>query len=111
MKHNRSQSICCGLGKMMAMTHPSKSVEINARRKNEFTATEAQTLVTYCATCTQAFQPPLDEIGAYGDGLHNRYAYHYLELVFGIEIDWEWFFTAYEEIYFELQELADEPQS
>ncbi|MDR0500225.1 MAG: (Fe-S)-binding protein [Coriobacteriales bacterium] len=79
MKHNREQSRCCGLGKMLSLTDPNASAKMREARAKEFFQTDANKLVTYCATCTQAFQT----------SEAKRYCWHYLELLFDIEIDWQ----------------------
>jgi Fe-S oxidoreductase len=78
MKHNRSHSQCCGLGRLQFLSDPLASAAQRERRINEFVATGAKQLVTYCLSCTNAFQdmPP---------GLSSV---HYLELLFNIRVDW-----------------------
>jgi Fe-S oxidoreductase len=80
MEHTGAYSQCCGLGKMLAIANPELSIKLNKARRQEFAATGATRLVTYCANCTLAFQPTPD------DPIH---AWHYLELLFDVHIDWQ----------------------
>jgi len=79
MKHNQKTSQCCGFGKMLNVINPTVSEKINATRVNEFFATDADMLITYCFTCISSFSP----IARMGKGAH------YLELLFDYRIDWD----------------------
>jgi Fe-S oxidoreductase len=59
-----------------------QGLRFSPSREAEFAATGASCLVTYCATCAQALAVPGDT----GMRVHAR---HYLELLFGVGIDWE----------------------
>jgi Fe-S oxidoreductase len=83
MAHNRRYSRCCGVGKLLAMRDPAASRRLASERFAEFNATGAECLVTCCANCALALK------GA------DRPSYHYLELVFGIPIDWDAITVAY----------------
>jgi Fe-S oxidoreductase len=83
MEHNRCRSRCCGLGRLQFIDDPANSGRRRAERIDEFRATGAEQLVTSCFSCANAFQNP-------ATGLFAR---HYLELLFGIQIDWP---TVYE---------------
>jgi Fe-S oxidoreductase len=78
MKHNRSRSRCCGLGRLQFVSNPEASKRQRAERLGEFQATGAERLVTSCFSCANSLQDP-------STGL---VALHYLELLFDIRVDW-----------------------
>jgi Fe-S oxidoreductase len=77
-RHHGKHSQCCGLGKLQAVRHPAQSEQHRQAGLQEFSATDADLLVTYCVSCASAFQEPQAGI----------LAKHYLELLFGIPIAW-----------------------
>jgi len=79
MKHNQDHTRCCGIGKLQYITKPKESERLRAERIQEFRETGADQLVTCCCSCTNAFQDPSSGVAAV----------HYLELLFGIRIDWD----------------------
>ena len=79
MKHNRDHTRCCGIGKLQYITNPKESERLRTERIQEFRETGADQLVTCCCSCTNAFQDPTFGVAAV----------HYLELLFGIHIDWD----------------------
>jgi Fe-S oxidoreductase len=85
MAHSQARARCCGQGKLLPLKHPEQSIRCTNERLAESAATGADCLVTYCANCAQALRgasPP---------------ASHYLELLFGIPIDWDGVTTAWQE--------------
>jgi len=81
MEHSGPHSQCCGFGRLLGVCNPSASEKINTRRISEFEATGADLLVTYCFTCASAFSHLAPRKG-------QKRSAHYLELLFGYEIDW-----------------------
>ena len=84
MDHRRKGTLCCGAGGAVA----SYDDDITQRRVwriiEEARKTGAETLVTTCPTCTYTVAQAC--LGAPPEsGIGNR---HYLELLFGQEIDW-----------------------
>ncbi|MDR1712968.1 MAG: (Fe-S)-binding protein [Coriobacteriales bacterium] len=90
MQHHHSRALCCGIGKLLFIRKPAQSRELRQLRQAEFAATGAKLLVTSCVSCTNAFQ-----------NLPN--ARHYLELLFGIRIDWSAAVAAGEQAMLEIQ--------
>ncbi|MCL1847463.1 MAG: heterodisulfide reductase-related iron-sulfur binding cluster [Coriobacteriia bacterium] len=84
MPRNRRNSPCCGLGKLRFICHPQDSERLCEERITEFKETGAHQLVACCASCASAFQDPDADVAAL----------HYLELLFGIRIDWGAVFAA-----------------
>jgi Fe-S oxidoreductase len=79
MEHNREKALCCGLGRLLFISSPVRSEKLRKKRVEEFASTQADLLVTYCFSCDNAFQDP-------GRGISSV---HYLELLFGIRVDWD----------------------
>ena len=75
MRHNRRQSRCCGLGRLLPLRNRRASQDMAEQRLEEFQQSGADFLVTYCLNCSQ----PLQTAGTY----------HYLELLFGLRLDWQ----------------------
>jgi hypothetical protein len=78
MQHNRHNARCCGLGKLLFIGDPQTSRRLRESRIEEFVQTGAEQLVTSCFSCANAFQDPQS----------NLSAVHYLELLFGVRVDW-----------------------
>ena len=93
MVHNQNRSRCCGLGKLRFLSDPEESESFRSERIKEFKETAADQLVTCCFSCANAFQDP--EAGVE--------AVHYLELLFGIRIDWEAVIGASQQAQIDLQ--------
>jgi Fe-S oxidoreductase len=79
MEHNHEKALCCGLGRLLFISSPIRSEKLRKKRIEEFASTQAELLVTYCFSCDNAFQDP-------GRGISSV---HYLELLFGIRVDWD----------------------
>ncbi|MDR3036838.1 MAG: (Fe-S)-binding protein [Coriobacteriales bacterium] len=77
MAHSQTRARCCGQGKLLPLGHPEQSKDLANERLAESAATGAECLVTYCTNCAQVLR------GA------SQPSYHYLELLFGIHIDWD----------------------
>jgi Fe-S oxidoreductase len=98
MQHHGASSQCCGFGRLLASTNPEASDNMRIQRVEEFAKTRANTLVTYCFTCANAFcdinallqyaQDERPETAKDADAPPRR-ACHYLELLFGHRIDWD----------------------
>jgi Fe-S oxidoreductase len=84
MAHSRTCSRCCGVGRLLALRDPIASMRMTHERLAEFDATGAECLVTCCANCALALKTA------------DRSSYHYLELIFGISIDWAAVTAAYQ---------------
>jgi Fe-S oxidoreductase len=80
MRHNRHRSHCCGSGRLQFLSDPVGSDRQRVERLAEFEETGAARLVTSCFSCANALQLP--------GGTAHEPTVHYLELVFGIPIDW-----------------------
>ena len=83
IEHRKQGTLCCGAGGAVA----SYDADITDRRVwrviDEAKATGAATLVTMCPTCTYTIAQAC--LAAPDQGIDNK---HYLELLFGVEIDW-----------------------
>ena len=78
MEHSCKSSRCCGLGYLLYLRKPERSAIMAQERIIEFLDTGADCLVTYCVNCASAFYDPNGTIPVY----------YYLELLFGVRIDW-----------------------
>jgi Fe-S oxidoreductase len=78
MRHRGENALCCGLGRLLFISSPVRSENLQKKCIGEFKETGADLLVTYCISCASAFQDP-------GEGVR---AVHYLELLFGMHVDW-----------------------
>lgn len=78
MEHSGSQTICCGSGGLVSCVDPDLSAARAQTRVDEFRASGADRMVTACVNCSHR----LGAAARPGDVLH------YLELVFGVRIDW-----------------------
>ncbi len=87
--HRKKNSLCCGAGGAVAGYDDDITARRVAQVLDEGRATGADTLVTMCPTCAYTIgqanlgQPVLGRSAAEGMPSH-----HYLELLFGIPIDW-----------------------
>jgi Fe-S oxidoreductase len=75
MEHIRHHSRCCGAGRLLPLKNPALSARLRSERVAEFVEAGAECLLASCANCAQAFS--------------DLEAYHYLELLFGVAIDWD----------------------
>jgi Fe-S oxidoreductase len=82
MEHNRKYAHCCGSGYLLSLRDAEMSERLNRERLQEFEQTGAALLLSSCVNCTNALQERAAT-------RQSRRTYHYLELLFGIEIDWE----------------------
>jgi Fe-S oxidoreductase len=80
MAHNHEQAHCCG----SRFTDSKESLEHCHARLGEFAQTGADYLIASCISCVNSF------LRAAAPGS----VYHYLELLFGIPIDWAALYTA-----------------
>ena len=78
MRHHGRESLCCGSGGLVSYYDVSVCEARRARRMAEFRECGADCLVTACTSCANSML-------RCDAGAPVR---HYLELVFGIEIDW-----------------------
>lgn len=81
--HAKRGTLCCGAGGAVASYDPAITDRRVWRIIDEAHATGAETLVTMCPTCTYTVAQAC--LGAPDRGIDNH---HYLELLFGVEIDW-----------------------
>lgn len=88
MEHAGERAICCGSGGMVSFYDVETCKRRRARCVGEFEATHADCLVTSCISCANS----IIRAGA-GIAVH-----HYLELLFGITLDWSAHRTAGMEI-------------
>ena len=79
MRHHGPNSICCGSGGIVSYYDVSVCEHRRARRMAEFRDCGADCMVTACASCSNSMLRC--------DG--TAPVHHYLELLFGVEIDWE----------------------
>jgi len=80
MYHNRRNSLCCGSGGMVSAFDPNLAMEANSQRMKEAEKTGSSTMVTYCATCADAFN---------SRGAMNVDVRHVLELLLGVREDYQ----------------------
>ncbi len=78
MRHHGADSICCGSGGIVSYYDVTVCEARRARRMAEFRECGADCLVTACTSCANSMLRSDAEAPAR----------HYLELLFGIEIDW-----------------------
>ena len=78
MKHHGLDSLCCGSGGIVSLYDVSVCKERRAQRMAEFADCGADCLITACTSCTNSMLRSNPSANAH----------HYLELLFGIEIDW-----------------------
>ena len=84
MDHRRKGTLCCGAGGAVAAYDGDVTERRVWRIIDEARLTGAETLVTTCPTCTYTVAQACLGVGI-ERGINNR---HYLELLFGQEIDW-----------------------
>lgn len=78
MAHHGRTTVCCGSGGLVSLIEPGLCEARAQTRVAEFRATEADRLVTACASCARRLS------AAAGPGT----VLHYLELVFSCRVDW-----------------------
>jgi Fe-S oxidoreductase len=95
MEHHGKNTLCCGAGGAVA----AYDGEITQRRVwrvlDEARATDADTLVTTCPTCTYTIAQALLN----ADAERGMTSHNYLELVFGQTIDWPTVFAQLEAMW------------
>lgn len=79
MAHAGAHTICCGSGGLVGYVDPELCESRAQARIGEFETTGAECLVTACASCAQL-------LSAHAPSGKVR---HYLELVFGVRVDWD----------------------
>lgn len=57
MPHNREMALCCGDGAAGSLTRPDLAQTWQDLRRQEFTESASDTLITYCAGCSDKIQP------------------------------------------------------
>jgi Fe-S oxidoreductase len=77
-RHHGRHSQCCGLGQLAFVRHPERSERGRQACLEEFEATAADLLVTYCVSCASAFHEPTRTLRSC----------HYLELLFATPLEW-----------------------
>lgn len=89
MEHSRGSSRCCGLGYLLYLRQPERSAAMAQERVAEFIDSGADCLVTYCANCASALCDPSK----------SNSVYYYLELLFGIRLNWPLIFQTVAEVH------------
>jgi fumarate reductase (CoM/CoB) subunit B len=79
MAHNGRNSLCCGAGGLISAVDPKLSSDFNRQRIGEAESSGAEVMVTYCATCVNAFRS-----GGNPSKVETR---HVLELLLGVKED------------------------
>lgn len=79
MEHHGENTMCCGSGGLVSAVDPDLHDARTTARLDEFRATDAEQLITPCLTCSYAMAKQ-----AYPGEVVN-----YLELLFGMTVDWE----------------------
>jgi Fe-S oxidoreductase len=81
MVHNGRNSLCCGSGGLVPAVDPKLASEFNRQRISEAESSGAELMVTYCATCANAFRS-----GGNASKVETR---HILELLLGVREDYD----------------------
>ena len=81
--HRKRGTLCCGAGGAVASYDPDITDRRVWRVIDEARATGADTLVTMCPTCTYTIAQAC--LAQPDQAIGNK---HYLEMLFGVEIDW-----------------------
>jgi fumarate reductase (CoM/CoB) subunit B len=79
MEHYAANAICCGSGGLVSCVDPDCCEERSLARVQEFWATGADRMVTACVNCAHRL----------GLVAGPSQVVHYLELIFGVWIDWD----------------------
>jgi len=79
MAHSGRNSLCCGSGGLVSAFDPDVASDFNLQRVREAESSGAKMIVTYCATCANAFHS--------GGDPSKLEARHVLELVLGVKED------------------------
>lgn len=82
-EHTKRDTLCCGAGGAVATYDPQITDDRVWQVMEEGRATGVQTMVTMCPTC--AYTLAQANLNAPERGMDCR---HYLEMLFGVEIDW-----------------------
>lgn len=83
MEHTKRQTLCCGAGGAVASYDAELTDDRVWQVIAEARATGVQTVVTMCPTCTYTLAQA--NLSAPEKGMDSK---HYLELLFGVQIDW-----------------------
>lgn len=83
MEHCKRDTLCCGAGGAVASYDPQITDDRVWQVMKEARATSTQTVITMCPTCTYTLAQA--NLNAPERGMDSK---HYLELLFGVEIDW-----------------------
>jgi fumarate reductase (CoM/CoB) subunit B len=81
MVHNRRNSLCCGSGGLVPAFDPGLASEFTSQRIGEAESSGAEMMITYCATCANAFHS-----GGRPSSVEIRHA---LELLLGVKEDYD----------------------
>jgi Fe-S oxidoreductase len=81
MVHNGRNSMCCGSGGLVPAFDPELASEVKRRRIGEAESSGAEVMVTYCATCANAFRS--------GGDPSKVEVRHALELLLGVKEDYD----------------------
>ncbi len=94
MAHHGKETLCCGAGGAVSSYDPTLSGQRAQRILDEAQATGAGNLVTYCPTCTYTFAQTL-----LGQPSNELIDLHYLEILFGVRVDWAAIFNQLESMW------------
>ncbi|WP_251211856.1 (Fe-S)-binding protein [Adlercreutzia murintestinalis] len=83
MEHCKRDTLCCGAGGAVAAYDPQITDDRVWQVMEEARATATQTVITMCPTCTYTLAQA--NLNAPERGMDSK---HYLEMLFGVEIDW-----------------------
>lgn len=81
MVHSGKNSMCCGSGGLVPAFDPELASEVKRRRMAEAESSGAEIMVTYCATCANAFRS--------GGNPSKVEVRHALELLLGVKEDYD----------------------
>lgn len=84
MSHSKRSTLCCGAGGAVASYDPAITDRRVWRVIDEAKSTRADALITMCPTCTYTIAQA--NLQRPADGMRSL---HYLEAMFGVEIDWD----------------------
>lgn len=89
LAHVRENTICCGGGGMVSAYAPDFCEFRRNKRLAEIDAVQSDVLISTCFSCVNSMQR----------GNATKPVRHYLELVFGIEIDWPKVYASVDAMY------------
>ncbi len=88
LEHSKHDALCCGAGGAVSSYDPDITSRRVRRIVDEVHDSNAETLVTMCPTC--AYTIAQENLGSPDRAVGNR---HYLELAFGVTVDWATVFS------------------